>query len=187
VKLLVGLGNPGRAYQETRHNLGFRVIDLFARNNGIPIRKKKFNAQFGSGRFENEDVLVLKPSTYMNRSGIAVSVFADYYRLGPGDVVVSHDDVDLPLGRIRLRHGGGDGGHKGIRSVIEWTGSADFVRLRMGVGRPEGTETIERFVLQTFRKDERATAASLVEQGVQALEVLLVKGLDAAMNEFNPA
>jgi len=187
VKLLVGLGNPGRAYQETRHNLGFQVIDLFARDNGIPISKKKFNAQFGSGRFESENVLILKPSTYMNRSGIAVSAFVDFYRLGPDDLVVSHDDVDLPLGRIRLRGGGGDGGHKGVRSVIEWTGSADFTRLRMGGGRPEGLESVEHFVLQPFRKDERAAALSLAEQGARALEVLLVKGRAAAMNEFNPA
>ena len=129
----------------------------------------------------------MKPSTFMNRSGIAVSACVDFYRLGPEDLIVSHDDVDLPLGRIRLRRGGGDGGHKGVRSVIEWTGGADFTRLRMGVGRPDGMESVERFVLQPFRKDERDAALSLVEQGARALEGLLVEGLAAAMNEFNPA
>ena len=187
VKVIVGLGNPGKDYEETRHNLGFRVVDFFARDSGISTGKKKFFSHFGSGRFQGEDLLILKPTTFMNRSGSAVSACIDFYRIDPEDLVVAHDDVDLDLGRIRLRRGGGDGGHKGVRSVIQSVGSRDFIRVRLGVGRPVGREPVEKFVLRPFRGDDMIEASNLVERAAKSLEVLLIDGLVTAMNQYNPA
>ncbi len=188
MKLIVGLGNPGREYEATRHNLGFRVIDALASRGHIALSSAKFSAESGQGVIEGHKVLLLKPQTYMNLSGQSVGPAAHFYKIAPEDLVVAHDDLDLALGRLQLRRGGGTGGHNGLKSIVQCLGSGDFVRLRIGIGKPQGPEARQRVVghvLSRFDASEAAHIDEAVAAAVRAIEAVLADGLAKAMNAFN--
>ncbi|NGX46156.1 MAG: Peptidyl-tRNA hydrolase [Chlamydiae bacterium] len=186
-RLIVGLGNPGLAYARTRHNFGAMVLEAFAKKHGWAFKKEsRFEAKMASGRFGEERIHLLFPLTYMNRSGVAVGKVAHYYKI-PGDkLLVLVDDVDLPLGVIRIRPKGGTGGHNGLRSIEEHLGSQEYVRLRLGVGPKDGRDlrgksemALENYVLAKFAKDERAELPTIIDKGVDLIECWLTKGLEA--------
>lgn len=183
--MVVGLGNPGREYRETRHNIGFMVVDTFASRHGIPMSKVQNKAILGIGRFADRKIILVKPQTYMNLSGQAVSALVRFYKIPINNMIVVNDDVDLPFGTIRMRPGGGSAGQKGINSVIEHLGSQDFPRLRMGVGRPPGQMDPAAYVLQPFHKNEKEILSEFLDRAAEALDCFIELGLDTAMNRFN--
>ena len=182
-KLVVGLGNPGKEYAGTRHNIGFDVVDRLAMKLDCSLRKRlRFAAEVGDAG----GVTLVKPQTFMNRSGAAVAGLVHWLKFAPSDVLVIVDDADLPLGQLRLRQSGGSGGHNGLRSIIETLGSEEFARLRVGIGRrePVGAD-ITNHVLGKFAAGERAAAREAIEEAVKAVEGCLKEGLTVAMNQFN--
>ena len=182
---LVGLGNPGAQYAETRHNVGFLVIDRLAERHQVRVTRGRHRALFGRGKIAGEDCLLVKPQTFMNDSGDAVLRVLLYYRLQPADALLIYDDIALDLGVMRLRRGGSDGGHKGVRSVIHYLDTDQVARLRLGVGRPpEGAEAIN-YVLSPFARSERDRADEMVNQAADAVELCLREGLEVAMNRHN--
>jgi PTH1 family peptidyl-tRNA hydrolase len=192
VKLVVGLGNPGRRYRSTRHNVGFRVAERFARRAGIAIETERFGGRFGRGRLpqggEGLDVGILEPLTYMNLSGDAV---AEALRMLPveepsRDLLVIFDDVDLPFGRLRLRPKGGAAGHKGLAHIAERLGTNAIPRLRFGVGRPEGAMETRDWVLRPFSDEEESRLDERLDEAAAAVEMALAQGITVAMNRFNP-
>ncbi len=187
-KLVVGLGNPGREYAGTRHNVGFEVLDRLAKKLDCSFRSRaKFSAIVGELTLDAGKIVLAKPQTYMNRSGASVSALANWLKILPGEILVLVDDADLPLGQIRLRLSGGSGGHNGLRSIIESLGgSEEFARLRIGIGRtgPVG-EDITDHVLGKFSAAERSMAAEMIGEAVDAVECCLREGLTTAMNRFN--
>ncbi len=184
MKLIAGLGNPGIQYQNHRHNIGFRVIDHLSKNHHIPLSTKKFHALYGIGQVESQEVLLLKPMTFMNRSGVAIREALDFFKLLPEDLIVIHDDLDLPFGRLRFKRKGGDGGHQGVRSIIESLGRNTFIRLKVGIGRPpEGMDPAE-YVLSPFREEERLQLDEILSRASKALVVMLLEGIEKAMNQF---
>ncbi len=184
-KLIVGLGNPGAEYDRTRHNIGFAVVDLFARLNAVPLAKRDFRGLVGEGRVGETRVFLLKPQTYMNLSGESVAAFLRQKPLALTDVMVVTDDIALPLGRLRLRAGGSAGGHNGLKSLIQHLHSPEFPRLRFGVGAPRDPSVQIDFVLGPFSKREQAEADEATERAVAALEVWVRDGIGTAMNRFN--
>jgi len=185
LKLIVGLGNPGSEYEHTRHNIGFEVIDALSEANGLPLDKLKFNAQFGKGKIEGMDILLVKPLTYMNLSGEALSPIMNFYQVTIEDILVVYDDLDLPIGKIRLREKGSAGGHNGIKSIIQHLGSQDFKRIRVGIGRPSGREKVIDYVLKRFNKEDQPTVDSAVDQSRQACEEWLTTPFLKVMNAYN--
>lgn len=187
MKVVVGLGNPGREYAGTRHNVGFRVVEELARRAGAAFRRSlRWPLRSAEARLDGGSAcLLVEPLTFMNASGDAVAPLLRKRGLGPADLLVVYDDADLPLGRIRVRAGGGAGGHNGVRSVIERVGSADFVRVRVGVGRQEGGDGLVGHVLSGFAPGERAVMAEAEARAAEAVERVLTAGADRAMNEFN--
>ena len=189
MKLIVGLGNPGRGYAKNRHNLGFMCLNYFAKAHAIRFDKKQGNARTGSGEVAGHKLVVARPQTYMNQSGQAVSSLVRRFNISLEDLTVIHDDLDLPLGKIRIRQGGGAGGHKGIASVITGLGSPDFTRLRVGIGRPAITEVTEAdvidYVLSDFTTAEKRVVAQVIPTVSDAVLCILTEGLTAAMNEYN--
>ncbi|MBC7358607.1 MAG: aminoacyl-tRNA hydrolase [Desulfacinum sp.] len=185
VFLVAGLGNPGPRYDGTRHNVGFRVVDRLAQRFSIPMQERKFPAHWGEGRIGSRKVVLVKPMTYMNRSGEAVGPILRYYRLPPEALLVVHDDLDLPLGRIRIARRGGTGGHRGVASIIQALGGGEFARLKLGIGRPRHREPVETFVLDGFYSDELEAAEEMVDRAAAAAVAVLEEGLEAAMNRFN--
>ncbi len=183
--LLVGLGNPGTGYRKTRHNLGFEVVDRLARRHSVDLSRKRFKAVFGKGTISSEQVLLSKPQTYMNRSGDSVGVMAGWHKIAPKQVVVVHDDLDLELGRLRLKAGGGHGGHNGLRDITRALGSADFLRVRMGIGRPGQSDDASGHVLSTFRPEEAEVVEEMLERAADAAEMVLDDGITPAMNRYN--
>jgi PTH1 family peptidyl-tRNA hydrolase len=184
VKILVGLGNPGIFYRMTRHNIGFQVIDRLAETNQISIRTKRFKSLYGTGAVDAQEVVLAKPMTYMNRSGEAVKKMADFFHLRIEDLLVVHDDLDLPFGRLRFKRRGGDGGHQGIRSIIEWMDGNNFLRLKVGIGRPPQGMDPAKYVLERFNKSERSLLDQFLFQGAESLKVMLLEGVEKAMNQF---
>lgn len=182
--LIVGLGNPGRAYRGNRHNIGFMTIDRIAEAYGISVGKLQNRALIGSGRVAGKQVILAKPQTYMNSSGDAVGPLAAYYRVPPQNVLVVYDEIDLPPGTLRLRQSGGSGGHNGMKSIIQHLGP-DFPRLRLGVGRPPGRMEPADYVLQDFRGPEAAVRDTLLDEALAAIETFLGAGIDAAMTRHN--
>lgn len=178
--LVVGLGNPGPRYAETRHNLGFWVMDRIARAEGLAWKQqgRAFTARWGSG-------WLMKPTTFMNASGEAVAPFVRYYKIAPERLLVVHDDLDLPLGRLRLRRGGSAGGQKGVRSIIEQLGTDAFDRLRLGIGRPPAGWDAAAWVLSKFTPEERPLAERVAEAAAEAVRVWRDEGLEAAQQRFN--
>ncbi len=184
MRLIVGLGNPGREYIETRHNVGFAVIDRLAERLEVAVTKTQGQVLIAKTQYAGEQVLLVKPQTYMNRSGLAVAALARYYKIPVSNIIVAYDDLDLPVGTIRLRAKGGAGTHNGMRSLIQELASEEFPRLRVGIGRPlEGDWA--NYVLSRFRREERDLIQEALEQGVAALLRYLEAGIDTAMNEFN--
>jgi PTH1 family peptidyl-tRNA hydrolase len=187
-RLVLGLGNPGPKYADTRHNLGFRVVDALAGRLGIAVDRTECNALIGGRRIGDAgEVLLAKPLTYMNRSGHAARCLVERRGLEPPAVLVVYDEVSLPLGRLRLRPSGSPGGHRGMESVIASLRTEDVARLRLGIG-PEGGvpgEEMLDFVLEPFARDEREAAAEMVERAADACRVWIEQGSQAAMNRFN--
>jgi PTH1 family peptidyl-tRNA hydrolase len=181
--LVVGLGNPGPVYAKTRHNLGFMVADLLAGRMGSAFKvHKKSGAEVATGRLGDRSVVLAKPRTYMNESGRQVGPLAKFYSISPADIVVIHDELDIDFGRIRLKLGGGEGGHNGLRSVAAALGTKDFQRVRIGVGRPPGRQDAAAFVLDPFNAVERKEVPTICEQAADATELLLKVGLEPAQN-----
>ena len=187
---MVGLGNPGPRYANTRHNVGFRVVQRFAADHGISLDQEDFGGHFGRGRLRAEtdvEVAVLLPLTFMNLSGDAVAeAVATLPVEQPGDLFLAFDDVDLPFGRLRIRKGGGAGGHNGLGNVIERLGRKDCPRLRFGVGRPQGGHETRDWVLEGFSREEERVLPERVGRAAEAIFVALTDGVDIAMNRFNP-
>ncbi len=193
MNLIVGLGNPGRGYANNRHNAGFICLNHFARTQGIRFDKKQGKARIGTGEIADSKVVVAKPQTYMNLSGQSVSRLIKKFDINLDDLLVIHDDLDLPLGKIRIRLGGGSGGHNGVDSIISELGSQDFIRLRVGIGRPvkneDSTEPsddeIITYVLSDFTPDEKQAITQVIPRVTEAILCLLTEGLTAAMNRYN--
>lgn len=183
--LLIGLGNPGREYAATRHNIGFRVIDALLARLGAGKMRLQSQALVASARTGNQKILLAKPQTYMNLSGQAAQGLAHYYKVELGALLVAHDDIDLPFGMLRIRPGGGHGGQKGVASAIEGLGSRDFARLRIGVGRPPGRMQAADYVLQEFSRDEAAELPSILERSADAALCFVQSGIQATMNRYN--
>lgn len=195
MKLIVGLGNPGTEYARNRHNLGFMCVNFFAKQHGIDFDRKAGQARIGSGQVQGEEVIVARPQTYMNHSGQAVSYLVRRFDVNLDDLIVIHDDLDLPVGRIRIRQGGSAAGHRGIKSVIADLGSPDFIRIRVGIGRPESIaagsevpyqeEAVIGYVLSDFTLSEKRIIDEAIPRVNQAIESLITEGLTAAMNRYN--
>ena len=185
VKLIVGLGNPGPRYANNRHNVGFQCLDRLAQAHGLAFQRRENKALLARGQIAGVEVILAKPQTYVNLSGQAVERLARSYQVPLEDILVIYDDMDLPLGRIRLRPGGGAGGHKGVRSIIEHLGSRDFPRLRVGIGRPPGRMDPVDYVLGDFTPEERPVIEEAYEGAIAAVECWLREGIVAAMNRYN--
>jgi PTH1 family peptidyl-tRNA hydrolase len=185
MKLIVGLGNPGPEYAKSRHNLGFQIVEKFASTHAISTRKMQFNAVTISGTFAGQKVLIARPLTYMNDSGRSVGPLFRWMKLELADLIVVYDELDLPLGKIRLRPGGGSGGHNGLKSIIANLGSEQFARMRLGIGKPIHGKGAN-WVLSGFDKDELPVVNDAIDRAVGALEVFVEQGIVAAMNKFNP-
>ncbi len=183
--LLVGLGNPGREYRENRHNTGFMLIDRIAVRLNAHGMKLQSKAIVTSVLYEDKKLILAKPQTYMNLSGHSVQGLANFYKLPLSNLLVAHDDLDLPFGTIRMRPGGGPGGQKGVASAIEHLGTKDFVRLRIGIGRPPSRMDPADYVLQDFSRDEIMTLSEILDHAADAVLLFVVEGLDSAMNKFN--
>lgn len=183
--LIVGLGNPGRDYEQTRHNVGFMVVDELARRAGIGLTKKERKALVGDGTLAGKSVILAKPQTYMNLSGEAVRALLDFYQIPVERFIVVHDDIDLPLGTLRLRKSGSAGGQNGVRSLIQHLGTQDFARVRFGVGRPPGKQQAAHYVLRPFQGEEAILAREVIDTAAAAIEAWLKDGLEIAMSVYN--
>ncbi len=187
--LVLGLGNPGETYRRTRHNLGFRALDRLADRAGVrlePAGELRPLARWAEARVAGQRVVLAQPRTYMNRSGRAASALCRALAVAPHDLVVVHDDADLALGRLRVRRGGGSGGHNGLRSLLDALGTADFVRIRLGVRGAERDEAeLAEYVLRPFEAEEERVAEALADAGADAVEHLVAFGLEPTMNRFN--
>ena len=184
-KLIVGLGNPGKEYEHTRHNIGFDVVDTFARLHGIAVSRREGQALVGDGRVGDTRVFLLKPQTFMNLSGQSVAAFLRQKPLAPADILVVTDDIALPVGRLRLRAEGSAGGHNGLKSLIAHLHGQTFPRLRFGVGAPRDPSVQIGFVLGRFSRAEQKDVDETVDRAVAALGVWLAEGVERAMNRFN--
>ncbi len=193
MKLIVGLGNPGRGYANNRHNVGFVCLNHFARMQGIRFDKKQGKARIGLGEVASSQVVVAKPQTYMNLSGQSVSLLVKKFNVSLDNLIVIHDDLDLPLGKIRIRQGGSAGGHKGVGSIITELGSQNFIRIRVGIGRPLKNEGFTEFsegeviayVLGDFAPDEKQAITQVIPRVSEAILCLLTEGSTVAMNKYN--
>lgn len=182
---VAGLGNPGGRYERTRHNVGFLVVDELAARNDTDIRRQEFLSLTARALLGRTMVLLMKPQTFMNASGPAVAAALDDLGLSPGELVVVYDDLDLPLGRIRVRPGGGAGGHRGVTSLIETLGTGDFARVRVGIGRPAPGQAVVDHVLSPFADDEAACVREAVALAADAVACLAADGVVRAMEAFN--
>jgi peptidyl-tRNA hydrolase, PTH1 family len=184
--LVVGLGNPGPQYAKTRHNVGFMVADLLAGRMGAAFKvHKKSGAEIVTGRLGHAPVVLAKPRTYMNESGRQVGPLAKFYSVPPADIIVIHDELDIDFGQIRLKLGGGEGGHNGLRSVVNALGTRNFQRVRIGIGRPPGRKDPAAFVLESFSAAERTQVPTICEMAADATELLIESGLESAQNQVH--
>lgn len=184
MKVIVGLGNPGSQYEETRHNIGFKCVDYFSNKHNIKISRLKFKSQIGEGFINGEKVLIVKPTTFMNNSGIALREIRDYYDLTPHDFIVVVDDVAIEFGEIRIKRKGSAGGHNGLKSIIYHLESDEFPRVKLGVGKTTGEE-LTNFVLDRFNSAQRKTMEELIEVAGDAIELIISSDIDHAMQEYN--
>jgi PTH1 family peptidyl-tRNA hydrolase len=189
MKLIVGLGNPGRLYASNRHNIGFICLNHFARTHGIKFDQKKGRARIGIGKAASNEVILAKPQTYVNLSGESVSPLVKRFNINLNDLIVIHDDLDLPLAKMRISYGSSSGGHKGINSIIQELGSPDFTRIRIGIGRPDKAEASEEeiiaYVLSDFTPEQKKAITPVIPRVSEALLCLLTEGLTLAMNKYN--
>ncbi len=185
--LVVGLGNPGREYRGNRHNVGFMVVDRLCEELGARLGRMQSKALTGSVTRDGVKIVLAKPQTYMNLSGQSVAALLRFYKIPREQLLVIHDDLDLPFGTLRLRPGGGPGGQKGVGSIIQQLGTQDFARLRLGIGRPPGRMDPADYVLHDFAKDEQEFLPVILKQAADAAQVWVTSGLDKAMNQFNGA
>lgn len=183
--LIAGLGNPGKEYENTRHNVGFLTIDKIAEDVGVKITKKGFQGLYNLGQFEESKILLLKPQTYMNNSGNALREAREFYKIDTDKIIVIHDEMDLPLGRIKLKKDGGSAGHNGIKSIIPNIGSDNFARVRVGVGKPYDKNNVIKHVLSGFSKEERQQLPQVIESARDSVFTIIISGIEKAMNEFN--
>ena len=180
--LIAGLGNPGRKYEGTRHNVGFMALERLAQRYRLQLSQTKFDARYTTGRIAGADVVLIQPQTFMNKSGKSVQAVRSFYDIPASKTVVLHDDIDLAAGQLKIKTGGGHGGHNGLRDIIAKTGDRDFIRVRLGVGRPEHGD-VTNYVLSRF--DDDTLAEELVETGCDAVETLLGDGMQRAQNLFH--
>lgn len=186
LRLIVGLGNPGAEYRETRHNAGFWLVDELAHRHGIALRPEaRFQGETARLLLAGEDLRLLKPTTYMNRSGQAVGGLAAFYRIAPSDILVVHDDIDLSPGTVRLKIGGGHGGHNGLRDIMSVLGSRDFLRLRLGIGHPGVSDDVVDYVLRRPPAEERRCIEEALDRAVEQLPSILRGELQLAMNRLH--
>ncbi len=185
MKLIIGLGNPGAEYEQTRHNIGFGVLDFFGDRIGAVFRKGRYPALEAKGEWEGARVVLVKPQTFMNVSGEAVVGALRFYKVHPDSLLIVHDDLDLPLGRMKFAAGGSSGGHHGVESIINALSTPQFPRLRIGIGRPAETSRGADYVLSPFLKEELLKVKEVWKKGGEALSLFLKNGLQTAMNHFN--
>ena len=184
-RLIVGLGNPGPEYENTRHNAGFMVVDLLAENLRVSYWKDEAGAKVGLVRFGDEEIVLAKPQTFMNISGKAVGKLAEAYGVDVADVIVVHDDLDLPEETVRVKRGGGHGGHNGLRSLSDQLGSGDYLRVRLGIGRPPGRQDPADYVLQPMKREVAEALEAQVTHAASAVLHIIERGVESAMQEFN--
>lgn len=184
--LIAGLGNPGSAYEMTRHNIGFHTIDYIAEQNGVKIKKLKFRALYGEGIINGEKVFLVKPQTYMNRSGDSVGDFAAFYKIDPAHIIIINDDTSLPVGKLRIRARGSAGGHNGLKSIICRLNSDEFIRIKMGVGSPRDKDyDLADYVLGRFPKEQFPVMESAIMRTGKAVKEIIKNGVQSAMNKYN--
>jgi len=185
LELLIGLGNPGRKYRQTRHNIGFVILDRLAEIHDIKINKKKFNGKYQLVEFFEKKICLVKPENYMNLSGEVVLQFRNYFKVDAQDILVIHDDIDLPVGKLRFAFASGHGGHNGIRSMVDWLETNKFHRLKVGVGRPPEVMDPADYVLAKFEKGEGGIVDESVTEAIKAIEAFYREGPKAAAQIFN--
>jgi len=183
--LIIGLGNPGNRYKLTRHNIGFMVLEKIADRWDVDINKKVSIALWNRGKIAGVNVLLAMPQTYMNLSGNAVRNLLAYFKVAPDNLIVIHDDLDLPFGTIRLKNGGGDAGHKGLKSITMSLGTADFMRIRMGIGKPADRTPVEDYVLQKFHADEFVALQQIIQSASDAAADIVQSGMQQAMAKYH--
>jgi len=183
--LIVGLGNPGKQYAETRHNVGFMALDYLADKNNLTFTDSKWKASIAKAVAWDESVILLKPATFMNLSGMAVTQAVHYYKIQTDNIIIIHDDLDMDFGRVKIVSGGGDGGHKGIRSIIEHLGTKNFSRIKIGIGRPPGPVLPEKYVLGKFDSDEKEIVEQKMSVLHEGIRIFLQQGIAAAMTVIN--
>lgn len=183
--LIAGLGNPGPEYEKTRHNIGFIVLEEIARRSGLRFKRERY-ARISVGTIQGTNAALIEPMTFMNLSGIAIKNALEQFNVGPDNLIVIHDDIDMDTGRLRIRKRGSSGGHRGIESIISSIGSKEFIRVKIGIGREQGVP-VEEYVLSKFRKEEIPLIRDTVKRAVDAVFCIISKGVDKAMNEFNRA
>ncbi|MDO8886297.1 aminoacyl-tRNA hydrolase [Candidatus Oleimmundimicrobium sp.] len=183
--LVVGLGNPGVEYEETRHNLGFKVVETLADNLEISVKKKSYKSLWGEGKIDDKRVFLAKPQTFVNLSGKSVLALLKGLGLDTASLLIIHDDMDLSLGEVRIKKAGGSGGHNGLKSIIKTLGTEDFGRIRVGIGRPSGRQDPAIYVLKLFTKIQKEDAEFAISRAVEAVLLIIKDGYEIAMNKFN--
>ena len=185
MKLIVGLGNPGKEYTLSRHNIGFLVINHLAKEHGIALRGKRFKSRWGSGKVFRHTAILAKPHTYMNLSGEAVTAIAHFYKIAPPDIIVVHDDSDIEFGYLKIKTSGGSGGHRGVDSIITVLKDNHFIRIRLGIGKPSPRMDHSEFVLSPFNELEQKSLKQVIHNAQDCLESIITHGPEAAMNKFH--
>ncbi len=183
--VVVGLGNPGRKYEWTRHNVGFDVIDCLCERNNINIDKIKFKGVYGEKHIKGEKVIFIKPQTYMNNSGESVRELKNFYKINTENIIVIYDDIDIDLGSIRIRKKGSAGSHNGMKSIIYHLQDDNFPRVRIGIGRPQDNQNLIQFVLGKFNKENRKIVNEAIKMASKAIEEIIIRDIDKAMNKYN--
>ena len=186
MKVIAGLGNPGREYAQTKHNVGFLMVDALAAHLGVTEWREKYDAFIARARIGSEAILLVKPQTYMNESGRAIAPLMNFYKLKADDLIVAHDDMDIPVGSIRIRKKGSSGGHNGIKSILAHLGDEHFARIRIGIGRPLPGWTVVNHVLAPFPPEDAAKVSEAIRYLVPAIECIVTEDVDKAMNRYNP-
>lgn len=183
--LIIGLGNPEKDYGNTRHNMGFNVINKIAQKYNIEINRTKFKALFGSGNINNEKVILLKPQTFMNLSGESVKEAIDFYKLDLENVLIIYDDIDLAPGKIRIKKNGGPGTHNGMKSIVQHLGTENFARLRIGIGKPKDNTDLVEYVIGYVSQEDKELLEDGVNLAVEAVDTIIKENIDSAMNKYN--